>query len=152
MLLTLPGLWPGHCTGISSIQASWRLWEGEGRMQRAHGTSLCPCCSAPAHRLDACSSQSTPFSRDTFCIPKIWSALDCPALHWPRHQQAPTNALATALACDTAGPGRRMALGTHTVPSLPWLRLQRFTSAPLLQLQLQICLDQAALLQDKLVE
>lgn len=43
-----------------------------------------------------------------------------------------------------------MALDTHTVPSLPWLRLQRFTSAPLLQLQ--ICLDQAALLHDELVE
>lgn len=115
VLLTLPGLWPGPGTGIWSSRAGWRLWEGESRMQRAHGSSLCPCCSAPAQRLGVCpgvcSSQSTPFSRDAFCVLKIWSALDCPALHWPRHQRAPTNALATALTCDTAGPSRVRARG-----------------------------------------
>lgn len=152
MLLTLSGLWPGHGTGMRSSQEGWGLWKGEGRMQRAHGSSLRPCCSAPAQRLGVCSYQSTPFSRDTFCVPKIWSALDCPALHWPRHQQAPTNASATALTHDTGGPSRGMAPGTHTVPSLPWLRLQRITSAPLLHLQLQTCLDQAALLHYELVE
>lgn len=95
MLLTLPGLWPGHGTGIWNSQVGWGLWEGEGRMQRGHGSSLCPCCSAPARRLGVCPSQSTPFSRNAFCVPKIQLALDCPALHWLRHQQAPMNALVT---------------------------------------------------------
>lgn len=39
VLLTLPGLWPGHSTGIWSSQGGWGLWKGEGRMQRQDAES-----------------------------------------------------------------------------------------------------------------
>lgn len=79
VLLTLPGLWPGHGTGFWNSQVGCRLWEGEGRMQRGHGSSLLLCSSTEA-RCVLLTEHS--FLQGHFLCPQdpIYPGLPCSAL------------------------------------------------------------------------